>query len=112
MPRIVTMIAGATAIVCGLCLEDPLVAPSHQCDWPSSVTRLPVCTAPRFDVHGSSAQIDQRVKSQLAQAASIYRVDVDVLKDVRPDIIVTQAQCEVCAVIEKDVEAALFCLMD
>ena len=61
MPRIVTMIASATEIVCALGFEDQLVARSHECDWPPSVKRLPVCTAPRFDVHGSSAEIDQRV---------------------------------------------------
>jgi iron complex transport system substrate-binding protein len=107
MPRIVTMIASATEIVCALGFEDQLVARSHECDWPASVKRLPVCTSPRFDVHGSSGQIDQHVKSLLEKATSIYHVDVDVLKEVRPDIIVTQAQCEVCAVSEKDVEAAL-----
>src|SRR5262245_52913774 len=107
MPRIVAMIASATEIGCALGFEDQLAARSHGCDWPPSVKRLPVCTAPQFDVQGSSAEIDQRVKTQLAQAASIYRVDVDVLKDVRPEVIITQAQCEVCAVSEKDVEAAL-----
>ncbi len=107
MPRIVTMIASATEIVCALGFERDLVARSHECDWPSSVTKLPVCTAPRFDVHGSSLEIDQRVKSLLEQAMSIYRVDADMLKALAPDVIVTQSHCEVCAVSEKDVEAAL-----
>src|SRR6516162_8424239 len=107
MPRIVTMIASATEIVCALGFENELVARSHECDYPASVTRLPVCTAPRFDVHGSSLEIDQRVKSFIEEAASIYRVDADLLRQMQPDVIVTQAHCEVCAVSEKDVEQAM-----
>src|SRR5205085_3590412 len=63
--------------------------------------------APRFDVHGSSIDIDRHVKSLLEQATSIYRVDADMLKELRPDVIVTQSHCEVCAVSEKDVELAM-----
>jgi iron complex transport system substrate-binding protein len=107
MPRIVTMIASATEIVCALGFENELVARSHECDWPASVKRLPVCTAPRFDVHGSSLEIDQRVKSLLEQATSIYRVDADLLRALQPDVVVTQSHCEVCAVSAKDVEYAM-----
>ena len=107
MPRIVTMIASATEIVCALGFENDLVARSHECDYPPSVARLPICTGPRFDVHGSSLDIDLRVKSLVAEATSIYRVAADVLKVLQPDVIVTQAHCEVCAVSEKDVELAL-----
>src|ERR1017187_8205013 len=107
MPRIVTMIASATEIVCALGCERDLVARSHECDYPPGVQLLPVCTAPRFDVHGSSLEIDQRVKSLVGEATSIYRVDADMLRELRPDVIVTQAHCEVCAVSEKDVEQAL-----
>jgi iron complex transport system substrate-binding protein len=107
MPRIVTMIASATEIVCALGFEKNLVARSHECDWPPRVERLPVCTAPRFDVHGSSLEIDQRVKSLLEQATSIYRVDAKMLRELQPDVIVTQSHCAVCAVSEKDVEQAM-----
>ena len=105
--RIVTMIASATEIVCALGCEDQLIARSHECDYPPSVRRLPICTAPSFDVHGSSGDIDRRVKSLLEEAVLIYRVDGDLLRALRPDIIVTQSHCEVCAVSEKDVERAL-----
>ena len=107
MPRIATMIASATEIVCALGFEDALVARSHECDFPPSVTRLPVCTAPRFEVVGSSIEIDRRVKSLLEKAMSIYHVDPDMLQATRPEVIITQSQCEVCAVSEKDVETAL-----
>jgi iron complex transport system substrate-binding protein len=107
MPRIVTMIASATEIVCALGFERDLVARSHECDFPPGVQRLPVCTAPKFDVQGSSLEIDRRVKALLENATSIYRVDADMLKRLQPDVIVTQSHCDVCAVSEKDVEQAI-----
>jgi iron complex transport system substrate-binding protein len=107
VPRIVSLIASATEIVCALGFERDLVGRSHECDYPPGVQRLPVCTEPKFDVHGTSLEIDGRVKSLLENATSVYRVHADVLKDLRPDVIVTQSHCEVCAVSEKDVEAAI-----
>lgn len=107
MPRIVSLIASATEIACALGMEDHLVGRSHECDYPESVKRLPVCTEPKFDVHGSSSEIDRRVKTVLADATSVYRVHADMLRELRPDVIITQTQCEVCAVSERDVELAL-----
>jgi iron complex transport system substrate-binding protein len=107
MPRIVSLIASATEIACALGFEDQLVGRSHECDYPPSVTRLAVCTAPRFDIQGNSRDIDERVKATLQDATSVYRVFEDVLKQLRPDVILTQTQCEVCAVSQKDVERAL-----
>src|SRR4051812_12434685 len=98
MPRVVSLIASATEIVCALGMEDQLVGRSHECDYPSSVGGLPICTAPKFDVHGSSREIDERVKATLQNAVSVYDVRADVLERLRPDVVVTQAQCEVCAV--------------
>src|SRR5262249_6486152 len=107
MPRIVSLIASATEMVCALGFEGQLVGRSHECDFPESVKRLPVCTAPKFNVHGSSREIDERVKSTLQEAVSVYDVDADLLQQLRPDAIVTQAQCEVCAVSLRDVERAV-----
>jgi iron complex transport system substrate-binding protein len=107
MPRIVSLIASATEIVCALGLEDQLVGRSHECDFPPSVSRLPVCTAPKFDVHGNSREIDNRVKSVLKDATSVYRVDEGLLRQLRPDVLLTQSQCAVCAVSTRDVEDAL-----
>jgi iron complex transport system substrate-binding protein len=108
MPRIVSLIASATEIVCALDFEDQLVGRSHECDYPESVLRLPVCTQPRFDVNGSSAKIDRRVKRVLQESLSVYRVHTDVLQRLQPDVIVSQTHCEVCAVSASDVERALF----
>lgn len=112
MPRIVSLIASATEIVCALGFEEALVGRSHECDYPESVTRLRVCTQPKFDVHGSSLEIDRRVKTLLEEATSVYRVDVELLRKLRPDVIVTQAQCDVCAVSLRDVEQALADVVD
>src|SRR5262245_34056513 len=107
MPRIVSLIASATEIVCALGFEDQLVGRSHECDYPESVKSLPVCTEPKFDVEGSSYEIDQRVKAVLQEGLSVYRVDADKLKELEPEVIVTQSHCEVCAVSQRDVERAV-----
>jgi iron complex transport system substrate-binding protein len=107
MPRVVSLIASATEIVCALGFKGDLVGRSHECDFPESVKCLPVCTEPKFNVEGSSYDIDQRVKAVLREALSVYRVHADVLKQLSPDVIVTQAQCEVCAVSLRDVEQAV-----
>src|SRR6516164_792286 len=107
MPRIVSLIASATEIVCALGFEDQLVGRSHECDYPETVKRLPVCTEPKFNTEGTSYQIDQRVKAILQEGLSVYRVDAETLRRLRPDVIVTQAHCEVCAVSLRDVEQAV-----
>ena len=106
MVRIITLIPSATEMVCALGLEDQLVGRSHECDFPSSITHLPVCTEPKFEVNGTSHEIDTRVKNLLENALSVYRVFPDRLQELRPDVIVTQTQCDVCAVNLHDVELA------
>jgi iron complex transport system substrate-binding protein len=107
MSRIVTLLPSATEIVCALGLGHQLVGRSHECDFPVQVVRLPALTEPKFNPEGTSAEIDQRVKKIVADALSVYRVDAAKLRDLHPDVIVTQSQCEVCAVSERDVEAAV-----
>ena len=106
-PRIVTLLPSATEIVCALGFEDQIVGRSHECDFPPSVARVPALTEPKFNPEGTSAQIDQRVKKVVGDALSVYRVDAARLREIRPDVIVTQSQCEVCAVSQRDVEAAV-----
>ena len=110
--RIITLIASATETVCALGLEEFLVGRSHECDYPASIASLPVCTQPRFDVSGSSREIDERVKSlqrssPAEDALGVYEVFPERLRELKPTHIVTQAQCEVCAVSLADVERAL-----
>jgi iron complex transport system substrate-binding protein len=106
-PRIVSLIASATEIVCALGFEQQLVGRSHECDHPPTVKLLPQLTTPKFKVEGSSLEIDQRVKSILLDALSVYHVDPQRLDELAPTHIITQSQCEVCAVSLKDVELAV-----
>jgi iron complex transport system substrate-binding protein len=84
-----------------------LVGRSHECDFPESVKHLPICTEPKFNTDGTSYEIDQRVKAIVQEGLSVYRVHGAKLKQLHPDVIVTQSQCEVCAVSLKDVEQAV-----
>jgi iron complex transport system substrate-binding protein len=104
MSRIVSLMASATEIVDALGEFPSLVGRSHECDYPAEVARLPCCTRPRFDVSGNSREIDTLVKSTLANALSVYEVFDDVLERLQPTHIITQTQCEVCAVSLRDIE--------
>lgn len=105
--RIVSLIASSTEIVSALGFRAELVGRSHECDFPDGVRALPVCTEPKFNVEGTSYEIDERVKAILQEGLSVYRVHADVLDGLAPDVIITQAQCEVCAVSLSDVEEAV-----
>ena len=105
--RIVSLIASSTEIICALGFEDRLVGRSHECDYPASILKLPSCSETKFIADGKSYEIDQRIKAILQEGLSVYRVDSEKLKALRPDVIVTQIQCEVCAVSEKDVRQAV-----
>ncbi|MGB7248611.1 MAG: cobalamin-binding protein [Phormidesmis sp.] len=109
--RIVSLIPSATEIVAKLGYGRYLVGRSHECDFPAAVRSLPVCTEPKFDPVGTSAEIHQRVSELLASALSVYRVNTAVLADLQPTHIVTQAQCEVCAVSLSEVEQAVASLV-
>jgi iron complex transport system substrate-binding protein len=112
MPRIITMIASATEIVCALGHGRDLVGRSHECDYPPSIRKLPVTTSPSILTEGSSREIDQRIENSLRNALSIYAVDSEILQTLKPDIIITQTQCDVCAVSLGDVEKAVRELTD
>ncbi len=106
-PRVVSLIASATEILHELGAGDMQVGRSHECDWPESVAALPQLTRPKFKVEGTSREIDRAVKSLVEQGLAVYEVDAEGLKAVAPDVILTQDQCEVCAVSLADVERAV-----
>ncbi len=105
--RVVSLIPAATEIVYALDCGERVVGRSHECDHPDDVRSRPVCTAAKLDPAGPSAEIDRRVKAILAEALSVYRVDEALLERLAPDLIVTQTQCEVCAVSFAEVEQAV-----
>ena len=105
--RVLSLIASSTEIVAALGAESLLVGRSHECDYPESVKKLPQVTRPSFPTGGTSAEIDREVKTRVRDALSIYEVDREQVAKLAPDVILTQTQCEVCAVSLKDVERAL-----
>jgi len=105
--RIISLLPAATEIICALGLESSLVGRSHECDYPESVKALPVCSEANFPDGMSSADIDVKVKEILADALSVYTVKRGVIKELQPDVVITQAQCDVCAVSLPEVELAL-----
>ncbi|MGZ6227106.1 MAG: ABC transporter substrate-binding protein, partial [Candidatus Binataceae bacterium] len=107
MHRIVSLLPSATEIVCALGFESQLIGRSHECDYPAAVTHLPALTEPKFNPDRPSGEIDREVRRIVGEALSVYRVDAQKLRDLAPDVIVTQSQCEVCAVSEHDVEDAV-----
>lgn len=97
--RIASLLASGTEIVCALGLADQLVAISHECDYPESILDRPRVSRPRFDPMGlSSGAIDSELRRVMAEHGSAYAVDEDALRQARPDLILTQNVCEVCAV--------------
>lgn len=105
--RIVSLIASATEIVAALGYQDSLVGRSHECDYPPSVLDLAVCSEPRINVNTTSGEIDRQVKQTVREVLSVYSVFHEVLDSLQPTLIITQSQCDVCAVNLRDVRAAV-----
>lgn len=105
--RIVSLLPSATEIAVALGLQENLVGRSHECDFPPAVKALPVCTSTKLEKGLSSRAIEDRVKAIVEKGLSVYDVDAALLKALRPDVILTQAQCAICAVTPADLEEAL-----
>lgn len=105
--RIASLLPAATEMVCALGRKADLVGISHECDFPGGWGNLPKLTRARQKMPESSAAIDQTVRESLKTALSLYEVDVERLAKVKPDIVITQDLCHVCAVSVDDVRAAL-----
>ena len=107
--RIVSLLPSLTELVCALARGPDLVGVTHECDFPPGVETLPHLTRSRIPASASSAEIDAMVAEQ---GGALYDLDAGRLADARPDLVLTQAQCDVCAVNERTVrrtaaEAAL-----
>ncbi|QQS43079.1 MAG: cobalamin-binding protein [Acidobacteriota bacterium] len=105
--RIVSLLPSATEIICSLGLEDGLVGVTHECDFPPGVEQKPQLTASKI-IHGSmdSREIDHAVRKSLDGHGSIYDLDEEKLRELNPDLIVTQELCDVCAVSYETVRKA------
>lgn len=101
--RIVSLLPSATEIICKVGLANHLVGVSHECDYPLFVKELPSVTGSLIPKNASSIEIDEAVRKQLNSEKALYHLDMDVLKALKPDFIVTQSLCEVCAVAEDEV---------
>jgi iron complex transport system substrate-binding protein len=102
--RIISLLASGTEIVCALGSGDSLVGRSHECDNPSWVRSLPSCSEAAFDVSVSSREIDAEVNRRIRSGEPLYRIHMDLIRNLAPDLVITQEHCNVCAVTPGDVE--------
>jgi iron complex transport system substrate-binding protein len=102
--RVISLLAGATEMVCALGVGETLVGRSHECNNPSWVERLPSCSQPAFDISVSSAEIDAEVRRRLHAGEPLYHIDMALIRQLQPDLVITQSHCDVCAVTPADLE--------
>jgi len=105
--RVISVLPSATEIVCALGHRLDLVGRSAECDYPPEVQRLPAVMWPRtLDAERPSAEIDRRVREVRGRDESLYTLDVDALRELSPDLLLTQDLCGVCSVTDEEVRAA------
>jgi iron complex transport system substrate-binding protein len=103
--RIASLVPSATEMLCALGLRDSVVAVTHECDYPEGIEQLPHLTRSVIPEHLSPAEIDAAVREHTEKGEAIYELDEELLAELQPDLIATQALCEVCAVSFDDVSA-------
>lgn len=102
--QIVTLIPSATEIVAFLGQKNSIVGRSHECDYPKDLNNVAKLTSPKINVEGTSSEINKQINTILENSLSVYKVDIQKLKELDPDFIITQAHCEVCAVSFSEVK--------
>jgi iron complex transport system substrate-binding protein len=102
--KIVTLIPSATEIVAFLGQKNSIVGRSHECDYPKDLNNVAKLTSPKINVNGTSSEINKQINTILENSLSVYKVDIQKLKELDPDFIITQAHCEVCAVSFSEVK--------
>src|SRR5206468_5316907 len=96
--RIVSLLPSATDMIAELGLLDALVGVSEDCNWPPEVASKPLVARNRVDLSGlSSAEIDALVSASASESHSLYTVDAELMAELRPELVITQDLCEVCA---------------
>ena len=105
--RLVSLLPSATDVIAELGLLDSLVGISEDCNWPPEVASKPMVARTRIDVSQlTSAQIEQIVTASQSESHSLYAVDAGLMSELRPDLVITQDLCEVCAVSSGDLKSA------
>jgi iron complex transport system substrate-binding protein len=104
--RIATLLPSATEIVCALGLAADVVAVTHECDYPPEIRTRPSAVHPLIDATAPGRAIDAAVEAALARGEPLYRLDLDVLARTKPDLLITQDLCDVCALPSLDVDGA------
>ncbi len=106
--RIASLLPSATEIAFAVGAGDEVVGVSHECDHPAQARGLPVLTGPAVETRGlPQAEIDAAISGLLASGGSTYAIDAPRLRELRPDLVITQALCDVCAVSEGQVHRAV-----
>jgi iron complex transport system substrate-binding protein len=109
--RIVSLLASATETVCALGAGEMLVGRSHECDNPPWVKTLPACSGPAFDISIASGEIDLEVRRRVRAGEPLYHIHTELIRSLKPNLVITQSHCEVCAVTPADLERSGGCLI-
>lgn len=105
--RVISLLPAATEMVCLLEAQDRLVGRSHECDFPEAIRRIPAVTSTSVDSRASGSAIQGQVQESLQRGQPLFQLGAPRIRKLRPDLILTQGQCAVCAVSADELEAVL-----
>ena len=107
MMRIASLLPSASEIVCDIGLKDNLVAISHECNYPKSIKELSVITHSSIVSNQDQHEIDTQVRKKVQSKLPLYEINTQLLNKLKPDVIITQGLCDVCAISSSEIEVVL-----